>query len=249
MTGGSRGLGLEIARAFARRAPTWSSPAASSTPARRWPRSRAAERPGRAALRLPRRPVGRARRLADAAYERVRPRRRPGQQRRHVAGVRRRSREVSEELFDKMIARQPQGPVPAGRAGRRADGRRRRRLDHQRVEHRRGPADGRHRALRRGQGRRQRDDRRPRRRVRAEGPRQRDHARPVPHRRSRRLGHGRLRANAQAAFPLAPRRRAPRRSSAPRCTSPATRRATRPAPILTVDGGARWAMPGGGDAP
>ena len=61
--------------------------------------------------------------------------------------------DVTEELFDKVIARQPQGAVPARRADRRADGGRRRRLDHQRLEHRRRAADERHRPLRRGQGR------------------------------------------------------------------------------------------------
>ena len=63
--------------------------------------------------------------------------------------------------------RQPQGPVPARGAGRRADGRGRRRLDHQRLEHRRRAPDARHRPLRGGEGRRQRDDRRARARLRA----------------------------------------------------------------------------------
>ena len=70
-----------------------------------------------------------------------------------VAPVYPSSREVTEELFDKVDRRQPQGPVPARRARRRADGRRPTGLDHQRLEHRRGPADGGHRALRRRQGR------------------------------------------------------------------------------------------------
>ena len=48
--------------------------------------------------------------------------------------------QVSEELFDKVIGGQPEGAVPALRADRHAHEAGRRRLDHQREQHRRGRA-------------------------------------------------------------------------------------------------------------
>ena len=82
--------------------------------------------------------------------------------------------------------------------------------------------------VRRRQGRPERHDRGLRRRAGADGARQRDHARPVPDDDRKRLGHGRPR-RADADVPAAPRGHRRPRSSAPRCTWPATRRATRPA--------------------
>ena len=85
--------------------------------------------------------------------------------------------DVSEELFDKVIAVNLKGPFRlAALVGERmvaGDGG----LDHQRVEHRRGAADERHRPVRGGEGGRQRHDRRPGARLRPARARQRDHAR------------------------------------------------------------------------
>ena len=46
----------------------------------------------------------------------------------------RRVADVTEALYDKVVEREPQGPVPADRARRHAHGGGRRRLDHQRFE-------------------------------------------------------------------------------------------------------------------
>ena len=61
---------------------------------------------------------------------------------------------VSEELWDKVLGRQPEGPVPPDRPGRHEDGGRAGWwLDHQRLEHGLASGRARHAALRRGQGR------------------------------------------------------------------------------------------------
>ena len=64
---------------------------------------------------------------------------------------------------------------------------------------------------------------------------------------SPKLGHGRRSPNGRGRFPFgAPDR--PRRSPEPRCTWPATPRRYTTGSILTVDGGAQWSMAGTGDA-
>ena len=95
--------------------------------------------------------------------------------------------------------------------------------------------------LRRGQGRPQRDDRRLRARVRAEGARELHHARPVPHRHLEGVEHGAVRAAGEVVRAQA-RRRSRTRSSAPRSTSPATRRPSPPAASSrsTAARGRRW---------
>ena len=177
VTGGTRGLGLAMARGFApgRRRGRRRQPQAGRLRRGRRRAARRGRQGGR--LRLPRRPLGRARGARRGRLPRLRPRRRARQQRRRLADVRASSPTSPRSCSTRSIARQPQGAVPARGARRRADGRGRRRLDHQRLEHRRGAADARHRPVRGRQGRRQRDDRRARARVRADRARQRDHAR------------------------------------------------------------------------
>ena len=139
VTGGSRGLGRRWCSGFA-------APGADVVIASRKLDAcealarRSRPRPGAARCRrLPRRPLGRVDALVDAAYAHFG----------HVdvlvnnAGMSPlydRVVDVTEELFDKVLARQPQGAVPADRARRHADGRGRRRLDHQRQQRRLDPA-------------------------------------------------------------------------------------------------------------
>ena len=136
--------------------------------------------------------------------------------------------EVTEELFDKVIGVNLKGPFRlAALVGERmlaAGGGSIINVS----SHRRGAADEGHRALRRREGRRERDDRRPGARAGTDRARERDHAGPLPHLDRRGMGHGPLRA-ARADVPAAPGGRGARRSSARRSTSPATRRATPPA--------------------
>ena len=153
---------------------------------------------------------------------------------------------VSEELWDKVIGVNLKGPFRlCALVGERMVSRRRR-LDHQRLKHGLGPPDRRHRPVCRRQSRRQRDDGRPGGRVRTDGSGQRDHARPVSDEHREQLGYGRLAERAET-FPL---RRA---GEAGEIVGAALYLATEASSfttgtILTVDGGARWSMPGGGGA-
>ena len=130
--------------------------------------------------------------LVDPCLRRARPDRRPRQQRRHVAGLRRRA-SVTEELFDKVIGVNLKGPfrlmaavgerMAAGDGGSIIN-----------ISQRWGgpPATG-DAALRRSEGGAQRAHSRLRARARAQGPRQRDHGGDLPHRRQQGVGPGRLR--------------------------------------------------------
>ena len=182
--------------------------------------------------------------LVEERLPRLRSRRRARQQRRASRRCTASSRDVTEELFDKVVAVNLKGPFRlAALVGERmvaAGGGSIINVS----SHRRGAADERHRALRRRQGRGERDDRRPGARVRADRARERDHAGPVPDHDLASVGHGPVRG-ARADLPrcVAPARR--RRSSAPRCTSRATPRATpraRSSPSTAARSGA-WRAP------
>ena len=185
--------------------------------------------------RVPRRALGRGRRARRRHLRRVRPGRRARQQRRHVAAVpgpRQRLRGAVRQ----GRRRQPQGPVPARRARRRPHGRRRRRLDHQRQQRRRHPPDPARAAVRRRQGRPRHPHDRLRPGLRPEGAGEHDPVRAVLHRHLRGVGQGGRRRRCSPAIRSAAAATRTR-SSAPRCTWRATRRASPPGTVLRVDGG------------
>ena len=155
--------------------------------------------------------------------------------------------EVTEELFDKVIGVNLKGPFRlAALVGERmiaAGGGSIINVS----SHGRGAAHEGHRALCRREGRRERDDRRPGARVGAERARQRDHAGPLPDL-DRRV-HGTWTCSRELArtFPL---RRAGEAQeivgAALYLASDASSYTT--GTILTVDGGAQWSMAGTGDS-
>ncbi len=144
VTGGTRGLGLAMARGFAqagaqvvivsRKAEACDEVVAAlrAEGARRDRRAPAMSGSGTACER-----AGRGRSTGDFGRHR-----RAGEQRRDVADVRQAHRR-QRGAVRQADRGQPEGPVPARGAGRRADGRGPRRLDHQRLEHRRSAADAR----------------------------------------------------------------------------------------------------------
>ena len=190
VTGGSRGLGREMAfarRALRRRRGDRQPQPGQLRGRRQGDRSR--DRPHGDAVRGARRPLGRARRTRRRGLRPVRQGRRADQQRRHVAGLRQADRR-HREAVRRRGQPQPQGAVPAVRAGRRADGRRRARA---RSSTSAPPGSLRptpeHHPLRGVQGRAQRDDRGLRAGLRTDGPGQHADGRAVPHRRQQGLGH------------------------------------------------------------
>ena len=202
-TGGSRwspaaaaGSAARWCSASPRPAPTSSSPAATGTPARRSPR-RSREATGRRALRRRRATSGRwdaarrARRRASTPSS-------AGSTSWSTTPACRRSTtpstDVTEELFDKVHRRQPQGPVPADRPRRHPDGRRRTAARSSTSPAPAPCARGRailpYAAAKAGLnaltvGLRPR--------LRADGAGERDHGRHLPHRRQQGVGHGGVR--------------------------------------------------------
>ncbi len=136
--------------------------------------------------------------------------------------------DVSEELYDKVLAVNLKGPFRlTALIGTRMSGRRRR-LDHQHQQHGSDPPRAARDPVRGGEGGAQRHDRGVRVRLRPEGARQLHHAGAVPHRHLARVGHAGVRAaGAGASRSAAAATRT--RSSVRRSTSPATPRRTPPA--------------------
>ena len=225
MTGGTRGLGRAIVRTLAQ---AGADVVVSSRKQEACEEAAAEVRragPTRARARLPRRPVGRDRPARRRGVRRVRPHRRARQQRRAGADLPE-SAGRDGGAVGQDDRREPQRPVPADVARRRADVRGRRRLDHQHQLDRRRPADARHPPVRRREGRPERAHRRLRRRVRPEGARER--VMPGPFRTDiSRTGTTRRSPSARGRSRCAAR--ASRTSSRPPfSTSRATRRASRP---------------------
>ena len=228
VTGGSRGLGREMVLAMAQAGADVAITSRKVESCKAVAEEVEATRTTGVRPRLPRRPLGRARRPRRRHLRRARPRRRARQQRRHVAAVPRPG-ERDRGAVRQGGRRQPQGPVPAGSAGRRPHGRGRRRLDHQRQQRGGDPPDAERGALRRRQGRARQPHHRPRPGLRAEGPGELDPVRALLHRHLRSVGQGCRRRDVRHLSPR-PGRRPARDRRVPRSTWRATRRASPPAP-------------------
>ena len=236
VTGGSRGLGRAMALGFA------DAGADVVVASRKLDACRLGGRrgpgPGEGGPRRgrQRQPLGRARRTRGRGLRPVRAGRRAGQQRRDVPPLRRPRRRGRGHVGQGGRA-QPEGAVPADRAGGAADGGGRRRVGHQRVEHRLDPAGALHAPLRRGQGRPQRPHRRLRPCLRALGAGQLHHGRAVLHRRVQGVGPRGLRRRGGASSRARAGRRAGRGGRCRPLLRLATRRATPPGPCSASTAG------------
>ncbi len=229
ITGGSRGLGREMAFAAARCGADVVIASRNMENCVATAKEIEAET-GRAAMPYPgaRRTMGPARRVGRGDVRAIRQGRHVDQQRRHVPVVRQ-ADGCHREAVRRGGEPEPQGPLPVVGVGRRADGRRRPRVDHQRQFRRLAASGCRHDSLRGGQGRAQCHDRRPGAGVRSDRPGQHADGGTVFDRRQQGLESRERQGQYVRPSLAATRRRARPKSSAPHCSWLPTRPASPPA--------------------